>query len=143
MQAHPFGEVVQETTIMNEEGRLLILYNTSIGPSITAALIPDSNRDGKVSAREEDELSSAIHNILSPNLKISLNDKDVVPSLYYKSVSPARGGYNNGLRSNLIYTIPISNDDYAKQYFRFSDNNFRTGELKWLKWMVQADPQLA
>ncbi len=143
VQAHPLGEVVQETTIMNEDGRLLILYNTSIGPSITTTLIPDAGHDGKVSVVEESQLARAIHKILSPNLEILLDDKNVVPELYYDSVAPAPGGYNNGLRSNLIYSIPISSEDYSKHYFKFSDNNFKAGELKWLKWLVQADPQFS
>lgn len=143
VQAHPLGEVVQETTIMNEDGRLLIIYNTSIGPSITATLIPDADHDGKVSAVEESQLARAIHKILSPNLEILLDDKNVIPELYYDSVAPAPGGYNNGLRSNLIYSIPISSEDYSKHYFKFSDNNFKAGELKWLKWLVQADPQFS
>lgn len=143
VQAHPLGEVVQETTIMNEDGRLLILYNTSIGPSITATLVPDADHDGKVSSLEESQLARAIHHILHPNLEISLDDQKIVPDLYYDSVAPAPGGYNNGLRSNLIYFIPVKNEDYSKHYFKFSDNNFKAGELKWLKWLVQADPQFS
>lgn len=143
VQAHPLGEVVQETTIMNEDGRLLILYNTSIGPSITATLVPDADHDGKISSLEESQLARAIHHILYPNLEISLDDQKIVPDLYYDSVAPAPGGYNNGLRSNLIYFIPVENEDYSKHYLKFSDNNFKAGELKWLKWLVQADPQFS
>lgn len=139
--SHPLGEVVQETTIMNEGGRLLIVYNTSIGPSITATLVPDLNHDGKVSGVEESKLARAIHEILLPNLEIYLDDKPVIPDLYYDSVSPAPGGYNNGLRSNLVYSIELSGEELSKHYLRFSDNNFRAGELKWLKWMIQADPR--
>ena len=142
-QAHPLGEVVQETTVMNESGRLLIIYDTSIGPSITASLIPDADRDGKVSTAEERKLSRDISALLLPNLEVYLDDKLVVPELYYDSVTPAPGGYNNGLRSNLVYAIALSGDDGAKHYLKFSDNNFQTGELKWLKWKVQADPQFS
>ncbi len=141
--SHPLGEVVQETIVMNEGERLLIVYNTSIGPSITATLVPDLNHDGKVSGIEEAKLARAIHKILLPNLAISLDDQPVVPDLYYDSVFPAPGGYNNGLRSNLVYSIPLTGEELSKHYFKFSDNNFRAGELKWLKWMVQADPRFS
>ncbi|WP_432736029.1 nickel/cobalt transporter [Maridesulfovibrio sp. FT414] len=141
--AHPLGEVVQETTVMNEGARLLIAYNTAIGPSITATLIPDADNDGKVSSLEEAKLSKAISAILLPNLEIHLDDRLVTPELYYDSVSPAPGGYNNGLRSNLVYSVPLSGEDASKHYLRFSDHNFRAGELKWLKWKVQADPRFS
>ncbi|WP_320169589.1 sulfite exporter TauE/SafE family protein [Maridesulfovibrio sp.] len=140
VQAHPLGEVVQETTVMNEGGRLLILYNTSIGPSITASLVPDFDHDGEVSAKEEARLAKRINEILLPNLSISLDGGTVVPELYYDSVAPANGGYNNGLRSNLVYSIPLKGEGSSKHFLRFSDNNFRAGELKWLKWLVRADP---
>ncbi|TIH12905.1 high-affinity nickel-transporter [Marinifilum sp. JC120] len=143
VQAHPLGEVVQETTVMNEGARLLIVYDTSIGPSITATLIPDADHDGEVSAAEERKLARDIHALLLPNLEIYLDEKAVVPELYYDSVSPAPGGYNNGLRSNLVYAIPLPKEDFGKHYLKFSDNNFQTGELKWLKWKVQADPQFS
>ncbi len=142
-QAHPLGEVVQETTVMNESGRLLIVYDTAIGPSITASLIPDADRDGTVSAAEERKLSRDISALLLPNLEVYLDDKPVIPELYYDSVAPAPGGYNAGLRSNLVYAVSLSGDDGAKHYLKFSDNNFQTGELKWLKWKVQADPQFS
>ncbi|ACS80747.1 nickel/cobalt transporter [Maridesulfovibrio salexigens] len=142
-QAHPLGEVVQETTVMNEGTRLLIVYDTSIGPSITATLIPDADHDGKVSGAEERKLSRDINYLLLPNLEIYLDEKPVVPELYYDSVSAAPGGYNNGLRSNLVYAIPLPDEDFGKHYLKFSDNNFQTGELKWLKWKVQADPQFS
>nr|WP_203544838.1 sulfite exporter TauE/SafE family protein [Desulfovibrio sp. JC010] len=143
VQAHPLGEVVQETTVMNEGARLLIVYDTSIGPSITATLIPDANHDGKVSRREERKLSRDISALLLPNLEVYLDDKQVTPELYYDSVVPAPGGYNNGLRSNLVYAIPLPKEDFGKHYLKFSDNNFQTGELKWLKWKVQADPEFS
>ena len=142
-QAHPLGEVVQETTVMNEGERLLIVYDTSIGPSITATLIPDADHDGKVSGSEERKLSRDISALLLPNLAVFLDDKPIVPELYYDSVAPAPGGYNNGLRSNLVYVIPLPAEDFGKHYLKFSDNNFQTGELKWLKWKVQADPQFS
>nr|WP_203544537.1 sulfite exporter TauE/SafE family protein [Desulfovibrio sp. JC022] len=142
-QAHPLGEVVQETTVMNEGSRLLIIYDTSIGPSITATLIPDADHDGSVSGSEERKLSRDISGLLLPNLEVYLDDKQVTPELYYDSVSPAPGGYNNGLRSNLVYAIPLPKEDFGKHYLKFSDNNFQTGELKWLKWKVQADPQFS
>ena len=142
-QAHPLGEVVQETTVMNEGERLLIVYDTSIGPSITATLIPDADHDGKVSGLEERKLSRDISALLLPNLEVYLDDKLVVPELYYDSVAPAQGGYNNGLCSNLVYAIPLPTEDFGKHYLKFSDNNFQTGELKWLKWKVQADPQFS
>ncbi|WP_320174877.1 sulfite exporter TauE/SafE family protein [Maridesulfovibrio sp.] len=142
-QAHPLGEVVQETTVMNEGTRLLIVYDTSIGPSITATLIPDADHDGKVSGSEERMLSRDINSLLLPNLEVYLDDKPIVPELYYDSVSAAPGGYNNGLRSNLVYAIPLPEDDFGKHYLKLSDNNFQTGELKWLKWKVQADPQFS
>ncbi|WP_319758993.1 sulfite exporter TauE/SafE family protein [Maridesulfovibrio sp.] len=143
VQAHPLGEVVQESTVMNEGTRLLIVYDTSIGPSITATLIPDADHDGKVSGAEERSLSQDIHKLLAPNLEIFLDNKKVVPELYYASVSPSPGGYNNGLRSNLVYTVPLPKEDFGKHYLKLSDNNFQTGELKWLKWKVQADPQFS
>lgn len=141
--AHPLGEVVQETTVMNEGTRLLIVYNTSIGPSITATLVPDADHDGKVSPQEESELSRAINEIILPNLEIYLDDKSVIPELYYDSVAAASGGYNNGLRLNLVYSIALNGEAFSKHYLRFSDNNFRAGELKWLKWLVQADPRFS
>ncbi|MFW5499368.1 MULTISPECIES: nickel/cobalt transporter [unclassified Maridesulfovibrio] len=143
VQAHPLGEVVQETTVMNEGTRVLIVYDTSIGPSITATLIPDADHDGKVSGAEERKLSRDINSLLLPNLEVYLDDKPVVPELYYDSVSAAPGGYNNGLRSNLVYAISLPDEDFGKHYLKFSDNNFQTGELKWLKWKVQADPQFS
>ncbi|WP_319778971.1 sulfite exporter TauE/SafE family protein [Maridesulfovibrio sp.] len=143
VQAHPLGEVVQETTVMNEGARLLIVYDTSIGPSITATLIPDADHDGEVSAIEERKLSQDINRLLLPNLEIYLDDSLIIPDLYYDSVNPAPGGYNNGLRSNLVYAIPLPQEDFGKHYLKFSDNNFQTGELKWLKWKVQADPQFS
>lgn len=91
VSAHPLGEVVQETTIMNEGEQLLMGYSTSIGPSITATLVPDSNHDGKVSVHEEAQLSRAIHEILHPNLEVYIDEKSVVPELYYDSVAPAPG----------------------------------------------------
>lgn len=141
--AHPLGEVVQETTVMNEGSRLLIVYDTSIGPSITATLIPDADYDGEVSGTEERKLSQDINKFLLPNLEVYLDDKQVTPDLYYDSVAPAPGGYNNGLRSNLVYVVPLPEEDFGKHYLKFSDNNFQTGELKWLKWKVQADPQFS
>ena len=141
--AHPLGEVVQETTVMNEGVRLLIVYDTAIGPSITATLIPDADYDGKVSGAEERKLSRDINALLLPNLEVYLDDKPVALELYYDSVASAPGGYNNGLRSNLVYAIPLPEEDFGKHYLKFSDNNFQTGELKWLKWKVQADPQFS
>lgn len=126
---------------MNESGRLLIVYDTSIGPSITTMLIPDADGNGTVSGAEERKLSRDISALLLPNLDIYLDDQPVIPELYYDSVSPAPGGYNTGLRSNLVYAIPLPEKARGKHLFRFSDNNFKAGELKWLKWKVQADPQ--
>ncbi|WP_245549590.1 nickel/cobalt transporter [Maridesulfovibrio hydrothermalis] len=134
---------MQETTVMNEEGRLLVAYRTSIGPSITAMLIPDSDHDGVVSSIEEAQLARSIHKILHPNLEVYLDDKPVVLDLYYDSVAPALGGYNNGLQSNLIYSLPVTGDKLIKHYLKISDNNFKAGELKWLKWSVQADPRFS
>ncbi len=138
--AHPLGEVVQETTVQNEGTRLLIIYRTSIGPSITATLIPDSDRDGKVSSLEEGALSRTINKILYPNIVVTLDDKPVALELYYDSVAPALGGYGNGVRANLIYSVPIGDQKSVSHVLKVSDNNFKAGELKWLKWFVQADP---
>ncbi|WP_031485148.1 nickel/cobalt transporter [Maridesulfovibrio frigidus] len=141
--AHPLGEVVQETTVQNEGTRLLIIYRTSIGPSITATLIPDADRDGKVSSSEEGALSRTINKILYPNLVVTLDDKPVVLELYYDSVAPALGGYSNGVRANLIYSLPIGDQESVTHTIKVSDNNFKAGELKWIKWFVQAEPQLS
>ncbi|OEU67469.1 MAG: high-affinity nickel-transporter [Desulfovibrio sp. S3730MH75] len=139
--AHPLGEVVQETTVQNEGTRFLIIYRTSIGPFITATFIPDSDHDGKVSSSEERALSCSINKILHPNLVATLDDKPIVLDLYYDSVAPAPGGYDNGVRSNLIYSVPIGDQKSVSHVLKVSDNNFKAGELKWLKWFMQADPQ--
>ncbi|SME87716.1 nickel/cobalt transporter [Desulfovibrio gilichinskyi] len=139
VSAHPLGEVVQETTVQNEGARILIIYKTAIGPSITATLVPDANRDGKVTSVEEADLALAIHKILYPNIEVVLDGKPVVIDLYYDSVAPAVGGYNNGLRLNLIYSVSIAPDSVSHN-LKITDHNFRAGELKWLKWFVQAEP---
>ncbi|MBI9112888.1 nickel/cobalt transporter [Maridesulfovibrio ferrireducens] len=142
LSAHPLGEVVQETTVQNEGTRILIIYRTAIGPSITATLVPDFDRDGKVTSSEEAELARVIHRILYPNIEVILDGKPVVMDLYYESMAPTTGGYNNGLRANLIYSIPIAVNS-AIHELQVSDNNFKAGELKWLKWFIQADPSVS
>ncbi len=142
VSAHPLGEVVQETTVQNEGARILIIYKTAIGPSITATLVPDADHDGKVTPKEEADLAKAIHRILYPNIEVILDGKAVAMDLYYDSVGPAVGGYNNGLRLNLIYSLSIKNNSNNHD-LKISDHNFRAGELKWLKWFVQAEPNVS
>ncbi len=142
VSAHPLGEVVQETTVQNEGARILIIYKTAIGPSITATLVPDADHDGKVTPKEEADLARAIHKILYPNIEVVLDGKAVAMDLYYDSVAPAVGGYNNGLRLNLIYSLSIANNSNNHD-LKISDHNFRAGELKWLKWFVQAEPNVS
>lgn len=140
--AHPLGEVVQETTVQNEGARILIIYKTAIGPSITATLVPDANHDGKVTSAEEADLALAIHKILYPNIEVVLDGKVVAMDLYYDSAAPAVGGYNNGLRLNLIYSVSLEQTSVSHE-LKISDHNFRAGELKWLKWFVQAEPSVS
>ncbi|WP_291329735.1 sulfite exporter TauE/SafE family protein [Desulfovibrio sp. UCD-KL4C] len=142
VSAHPLGEVVQETTVQNEGERILIIYETAIGPSITATLVPDADHDGEVTPKEEADLAQAIHKILYPNIEVVLDGKAVAMDLYYDSVAPAVGGYNNGLRLNLIYSLSIFNNSNNHD-LKISDHNFRAGELKWLKWFVQAEPNVS
>jgi nickel/cobalt exporter len=136
--AHPLGEVVQETYVWHRGDHLLLDYKTTIGPSISASLQPDRDKDGRISGPEEDALLKKIVETITPNLEIAIDGQRVEPK-YFGGVIElyTSGAYVKGIAVQIQYTLGLDRfEEGEAKSFLISDHNFLAGELSSLTYFM-------
>mgnify|MGYP001560565243 CR=1 FL=1 len=133
--AHPFGGVFQKTFLYPMGDSVVVEYQTHMGRDVLLTLVPDRDKDGRLSEPEKDLFLKRLSKILIPNLSASL-DQSPLPVLEMdrRMSLENRADYLEGATILFSLKIPIKNQGTQERAFRFEDHNFLAKEMDRLNY---------